>query len=99
MDAQLRAAHLDVLCSADLGSEVMSRKHQVPLYTVIPVFAIVQVEIVDLVLKLRDRIAAGDVDVVRRQKLQAQLALVMQSVEEELKTVLFSNGGLRDTVP
>jgi len=82
LEGQLSLRYLDLLCSADLSSAVIQMRHQV--------------EIVDLVLRLKDRIASVETDAVRREKLQSQLATVMAGVDEELKSVLFSNGILSD---
>ncbi|KHN72432.1 Protein DENND6B [Toxocara canis] len=85
VDRQLRAAHLEVLCNADFSPEVLQGRHQV--------------EIVDLVLKLCDRIRGQDAFVGGvRDRLQSQLATIMQSVDDELKSVLLSNGALSDYV-
>ncbi|VDM42936.1 unnamed protein product [Toxocara canis] len=69
----------------DFSPEVLQGRHQV--------------EIVDLVLKLCDRIRGQDAFVGGvRDRLQSQLATIMQSVDDELKSVLLSNGALSDYV-
>lgn len=56
-----------------------------------------QVEVVDLVLKLRDRLASLDgLQTEKRTRLQTQLNQVLRSVDDELKSVLLSNCGLRE---
>uniref|UniRef100_A0A1I7ZM86 UDENN domain-containing protein n=1 Tax=Steinernema glaseri TaxID=37863 RepID=A0A1I7ZM86_9BILA len=86
VDRQLRAIHLDVLCSSEFSKDSISSRHDV--------------EIVDLVLKIRDRLVEMDpvTQSDRRIQLQAQLSKVLSSVDDELKSLLLSNCGLRDTV-
>ncbi|KAH7731030.1 hypothetical protein AAVH_02079 [Aphelenchoides avenae] len=83
VDKQLRATHLDVLCTAELSRDVLSTRQEV--------------EVVDLVLKLRDRLASLDEhQMEKRTRLQKQLHQVLKSVDDELKSVLLSNCGLRE---
>uniref|UniRef100_A0AC34QHB4 UDENN domain-containing protein n=1 Tax=Panagrolaimus sp. JU765 TaxID=591449 RepID=A0AC34QHB4_9BILA len=83
VDQQLRDTHLEILCNTDLSRENISTREQV--------------EIVDLVLKIRDKLK--DLDVKqheKKQKLQSQLNSVLRSVDDELKSLLLSNGALSD---
>lgn len=81
---QLRLAHLETLSTADLRLEnIDSRSH---------------VEIVDLVLKLKNRLSEFTIEDSERDRIQVQLNNVMQSVDEELRTILLSNGGLREVI-
>jgi vacuolar-type H+-ATPase subunit E/Vma4 len=82
MEDQLKATHLEVLCTADLNSDSLSTRHQV--------------EIVDLVLKLKDRIMDLNGKPEKRSKLQEQLKNLLTSVDDELKSVLLSNCSLRE---
>jgi hypothetical protein len=85
VDQQLRETHLDVLCSAELNQETLSNRQQV--------------EIVDLVLKVRDKMTDLDSrNAEKRHKLQAQLNNILLSVDDELKSILLSNCGLREAV-
>ncbi|VDK47424.1 unnamed protein product [Anisakis simplex] len=86
VDRQLRATHLEVLCNADFSAGMLSERHEV--------------EVVDLVLKLCERIRELDRASFSevRLRLQSQLATILQSVNDELKSVLLSNGVLRDCV-
>ncbi|KAK0398722.1 hypothetical protein QR680_002724 [Steinernema hermaphroditum] len=86
VDRQLRTIHLDVLCSTEFSKDSLSSRHEV--------------EIVDLVLKIRDRMVEMDpiTQAEKRVQLQAQLSKVLTSVDDELKSLLLSNCGLRDTV-
>uniref|UniRef100_A0A7E4W5N5 UDENN domain-containing protein n=1 Tax=Panagrellus redivivus TaxID=6233 RepID=A0A7E4W5N5_PANRE len=84
VERQLKDTHLEVLCTTDLSRENISTRQQV--------------EIVDLILKIQDKLK--DLDIKKqhekRQKLKSQLNAVMQSVDEELKAILLSNGALRE---
>lgn len=84
VDRQLRDTHLEVLCNTDLSSENISTRQQV--------------EVVDLVLKIRDKLK--DLDKKQEEKkikLQSQLNSVLRSVDDELKSLLLSNLQLRET--
>lgn len=83
---QLRSSYTEVLCKADFSTEVLQVKQQV--------------EIVDLVLKINNHIESlnshqSDI----RKRLQGQLRTILQSVDDELKTLLLSNCTFRDQVP
>ncbi|TMS38342.1 hypothetical protein L596_005089 [Steinernema carpocapsae] len=86
VDRQLRSIHLDVLCSSEFSKDSLSSRHEV--------------EIVDLVLKIRDRMVEMDpvTQAEKRLQLQAQLSKVLTSVDDELKSLLLSNCDLRETV-
>lgn len=83
VDRELRESHLEMLCNTDLSHDIISTRQQV--------------EVVDLVLKLKDKLK--DLDGKsndKRRKLQNQLNSVMRSVDDELKSLLLSNGALRE---
>lgn len=83
---QLRSSYIEVLCSADFSTKVMQEKQQV--------------EIVDLVLKINDHIGSLNAHQAdTRKRLQSQLRTILQSVDDELKTLLLSNCTFRDRVP
>ena len=83
VDRQLQNTHLEVLCNTDLSRENISTRQQV--------------EVVDLVLKIRDKLKDLDnKQHEKKQKLQSQLNSVMRSVDDELKSILLSNGALRE---
>lgn len=84
MELQLSNVHLDVLCNAALTVEEVRSRHQV--------------EVVDLVLKLKERMEEsrerGDRE--RTARLESQLGTVLNAVDEDLKLILLSNGEFRD---
>ncbi|CAD5220044.1 unnamed protein product [Bursaphelenchus okinawaensis] len=82
VEQQLSVIHLDVLCSADLSVDVLRDRKQV--------------EIVDLVLKLNEKLSNIDEkDVDKRIRLQKQLGNVMNAVDDDLKQVLLSNENIK----
>ncbi|CAD5226957.1 unnamed protein product [Bursaphelenchus xylophilus] len=83
VEQQLSTIHLDVLCSADLSVEALQDRKQV--------------EIVDLVLKLNEKLGVLDEnnDTEKRLRLQTQLNNVMNAVDEDLKQVLLSNVNIK----
>lgn len=81
---QLKAHYIDTLCSADLGSQVLSAKHHV--------------EIVDLVLRIRERAVEQPVGSETRQQLVRQVVRILGNVDEELKQLLMSNCSLREVI-
>ncbi|VDN55859.1 unnamed protein product [Dracunculus medinensis] len=85
VDRQLKAAHLEVLSNADFSPDALKGRHQV--------------EIVDLILKISDRLRdLKEPALEARNRLQFQLTTILQSVDDELKSVLLSNGSLRDCI-
>lgn len=84
VNAQLKAQYVEALCSADLGAKVLATKHHV--------------EIVDLVLRVRQRIVELEEANEKRAQLVRQVAAILQGVDEELKQVLMSNCSLREIV-
>lgn len=83
VDRELRETHLEMLCNIDLSHDIISTREQV--------------EVVDLVLKLKDKLNNLDgKNHEKRKKLQNQLNSVMRSVDDELKSLLLSNGALRE---
>uniref|UniRef100_A0A915PQ42 UDENN domain-containing protein n=1 Tax=Setaria digitata TaxID=48799 RepID=A0A915PQ42_9BILA len=83
LEKQLRLLHLEMLCSADFSREALHKRPQV--------------EVVDLVLKLNDRIQNLDESSESsRIRLQSQISSILASVDDDLKSVLLSNGSLRD---
>jgi hypothetical protein len=83
VDRELRESHLEMLCNTDLSQDIISTRQQV--------------EVVDLVLKLQDKLKDLDgKNNEKRRKLQNQLNSVMRSVDDELKSLLLSNGALRE---
>ncbi|VDD88152.1 unnamed protein product [Enterobius vermicularis] len=86
INRQLRTSYVEVLCKADFSTEVLQEKQQV--------------EIVDLVLKINSYIGSlKSYQSEMRKRLQAQLRTILQSVDDELKTLLLSNCTFRDQVP
>lgn len=74
-----------MLCNADFSREALLGRPQV--------------EIVDLVLKLNDRIRNLDeASESSRIRLQSQISAILRSVDDDLKSVLLSNGSLRDCI-
>lgn len=56
-----------------------------------------QVEIVDIVLRLKDRLSELDIHKTNeRDKVQSQLENIIQSIDDELKSILLSSEALRD---
>ncbi|CAJ0603452.1 unnamed protein product [Cylicocyclus nassatus] len=84
VNAQLKAQYVEALCSADLGSKVLATKHHV--------------EIVDLVLRVRQRIVELEEANEKRHQLVRQIISILSGVDEELKQVLMSNCSLREIV-
>ncbi|XGW26466.1 hypothetical protein V3C99_007236 [Haemonchus contortus] len=84
VNAQLKAQYVEALCSADLGAKVLATKHHV--------------EIVDLVLRVRQRIMEMEDASEKRNQLVRQIASILAGVDEELKQVLMSNCSLREIV-
>ncbi|KAL6737511.1 hypothetical protein Aduo_011147 [Ancylostoma duodenale] len=84
VNAQLKAQYVEALCSADLGSKVLATKHHV--------------EIVDLVLRVRQRIIELEDANEKRHQLVRQIVSILSAVDEELKQVLMSNCSLREIV-
>uniref|UniRef100_A0A8R1XUC9 UDENN domain-containing protein n=1 Tax=Onchocerca volvulus TaxID=6282 RepID=A0A8R1XUC9_ONCVO len=85
LERQLRLLHLEMLCSADFSRETLHKRPQV--------------EVVDLVLKLNDRIQNLDeASESSRIRLQSQISAILSSVDDDLKSVLLSNGSLRDCI-
>ncbi|KAM3725130.1 Protein DENND6B [Dirofilaria immitis] len=85
LERQLRLLHLEMLCSADFSRETLHKRSQV--------------EVVDLVLKLNDRIQNLDeASESSRIRLQSQISAILASVDDDLKSVLLSNGSLRDCI-
>ncbi|EJW80237.1 hypothetical protein WUBG_08854 [Wuchereria bancrofti] len=85
LERQLRLLHLEMLCSADFNKETLRKRPQV--------------EVVDLILKLNDRIqnldeASGS----SRVRLQSQISAILSCVDDDLKSVLLSNGSLSDCI-
>lgn len=77
---QLSAIHLDVLCTADFSAEIIKGRHQV--------------EIVDLVFKLKNRLD-DRLDRGRQSQIQSQLNNILNVVDDELKCILLSNEALK----
>ncbi|VDL74063.1 unnamed protein product [Nippostrongylus brasiliensis] len=84
VNAQLKSQYVEALCSADLGAKVLATKHHV--------------EIVDLVLRVRQRIIELEEANEKRHQLVRQIASILSGVDEELKQVLMSNCSLREIV-
>ncbi|VDM57908.1 unnamed protein product [Angiostrongylus costaricensis] len=84
VNTQLKAQYVEALCSADLGSKVLATKHHV--------------EIVDLVLRVRQRIIELEEANEKRHQLVHQIISILSAVDEELKQVLMSNCSLREIV-
>ncbi|OZC10606.1 hypothetical protein X798_02355 [Onchocerca flexuosa] len=85
LERQLQLLHLEMLCSADFSRETLHKRPQV--------------EVVDLVLKLNDRIQNLDeTSESSRIRLQSQISAILASVDDDLKSVLLSNGSLRDCI-
>lgn len=82
MNRQLKVAHLEILSTADLTLENLADRPQV--------------EVVDFVLKLKTRLEDVNLQMLERERIQVQLNNVMDSVDEELRSVLLSNGSLRE---
>uniref|UniRef100_A0A158R609 UDENN domain-containing protein n=1 Tax=Syphacia muris TaxID=451379 RepID=A0A158R609_9BILA len=83
---QLRLSYIEVLCKTDFSAEILQEKQQV--------------EIVDLVLKISNYIESlSDTQIELRRKLQSQLRTILQSVDDELKTLLLSNCDFRSRMP
>lgn len=74
-----------MLCSANFNKETLHKRPQV--------------EVVDLVLKLNDRIQNLDESSQSsRVRLQSQISAILACVDDDLKSVLLSNGSLRDCI-
>lgn len=72
-----------MLSTVDMNSEVLS--------------SCGQVEIVDIVLRLKDRLSELDIHKTNeRDKVQSQLENIIQSIDDELKSILLSSEALRD---
>ncbi|KAL3983201.1 Stabilization of polarity axis family protein [Acanthocheilonema viteae] len=85
LERQLRLLYLEMLCSADFSKETLHKRPQV--------------EVVDLVLKLNDRIQNLDESSESsRVRLQSQISAILACVDDDLKSVLLSNGSLRDCI-
>ncbi|VDN02296.1 unnamed protein product [Thelazia callipaeda] len=85
LERQLRLLHLEMLCNADFSKETLHERSQV--------------EIVDLVLKLNDRIRnLDDTSESSRIRLQSQISSILSSVDDDLKSVLLSSDSLRDCI-
>lgn len=56
------------------------------------------VEIVDFIIKLRNRLLELELENPERERIQIQLNNVMKSVDKELQSVLLSNDGLREVI-
>ncbi|KJH48866.1 hypothetical protein DICVIV_04992 [Dictyocaulus viviparus] len=84
VNIQLKAQYVEALCSADFGSKVLATKHHV--------------EIVDLVLRVRQRIIELEEASEKRHQLVDQIISILSGVDEELKQVLMSNCSLREIV-
>ncbi|VDK56027.1 unnamed protein product [Cylicostephanus goldi] len=74
VNAQLKAQYVEALCSADLGSKVLATKHHV--------------EIVDLVLRVRQRIIELEEANEKRHQLVRQIVSILSGVDEDLKQIL-----------
>ncbi|PAV92255.1 hypothetical protein WR25_09022 [Diploscapter pachys] len=79
---QLKVHYIETLCMADFGKPVLATKHHV--------------EIVDLVLRIRERVVELGNDNDKRQRLVHQIAAILSSVDDELKQLLMSNCSLRE---
>ncbi|KAI6187152.1 UDENN domain-containing protein [Aphelenchoides besseyi] len=85
VDRQLNCVYLDVVCDFEFTADVL-REHE-------------QIEVVDLVLRLRDLLSSNaSLSDNRRSRLQRQLETILNVVDEDLQLVLMSNGPLRDLV-
>ncbi|EFO24357.2 hypothetical protein LOAG_04129 [Loa loa] len=85
LERQLRLLYLEMLCSADFSKETLHKRPQV--------------EIVDLVLKLSDRIQNLDeASETSRVRLQSQISSILACVDDDLKSVLLSNCSLRNCI-
>uniref|UniRef100_A0A914WA65 UDENN domain-containing protein n=1 Tax=Plectus sambesii TaxID=2011161 RepID=A0A914WA65_9BILA len=89
VDHKLQLLHLEVLCATDFSECDLPARHEV--------------ELVDLVLKLLDKIEFAEsnpdsVSSAQRTKLQAQMRTILATVDEDLKSVLMSNMTLKQTV-
>lgn len=74
-----------MLCSADFSWKTLNNHPQV--------------EIVDLVLKLSERIQNLDeASESFRVRLQSQIFAILSCVDDDLKSVLLSNGSLRNCI-
>lgn len=80
-----RLSTFQMLCNADLSRETLKDR--------------TQVEIVDLVLKIADRLKDLDESLdSARTLLQSQISEIMTSVDDDLKSILLSNGALRECI-
>ncbi|CAI5448082.1 unnamed protein product [Caenorhabditis angaria] len=84
VSTQLKTHYVEALCSADFCSQTLSTKHNV--------------EIVDLVLRIRERIIelGSTESSENRKKLVRQIVKILSNVDEDLKQLLMSNCSLRE---
>ncbi|KAI1714570.1 stabilization of polarity axis domain-containing protein [Ditylenchus destructor] len=86
MNRQLKIIYLEVLCTADFSSDILASRKEV--------------EIVDLILKLKDRLTDLNSQTTDKgtqsqaARIRTQFNRIMDSVNDELKTVLLSNGAI-----
>uniref|UniRef100_A0A915N168 Uncharacterized protein n=1 Tax=Meloidogyne javanica TaxID=6303 RepID=A0A915N168_MELJA len=79
IERQIRLEHMESICNSNFSSQILAERSQV--------------EIVDLLMKLANRIKQ-----LERQhlQLQHQLQSILSSVDDELKVVLLSNPTFRN---
>nr|pir protein F58F6.7 [imported] - Caenorhabditis elegans [Caenorhabditis elegans] len=82
VNAQLKTHYVEALCSADFCSQTLATKHNV--------------EIVDLVLRIRERIIECPPDTEIRRNLVRQVVKILSNVDDDLKQLLMSNCSLRE---
>ncbi|GMR48154.1 hypothetical protein PMAYCL1PPCAC_18349, partial [Pristionchus mayeri] len=84
MNHQITSAYVDSLCDSTLDKETLALRHHV--------------EIVDLVLRIRQRVVEMEDSSGKRKALISQIRNILESVDEDLRCVLESNCSLRDII-
>ncbi|CAL2042019.1 unnamed protein product [Caenorhabditis brenneri] len=79
---QLKSHYVEALCSADFCPQTLATKHNV--------------EIVDLVLRIRERIIEIGAETEIRRNLVRQIVKILSNVDDDLKQLLMSNCSLRE---
>uniref|UniRef100_A0A8R1U7B8 UDENN domain-containing protein n=1 Tax=Pristionchus pacificus TaxID=54126 RepID=A0A8R1U7B8_PRIPA len=82
MSQQIKSVYVDSLCDTMIDKEVLAQRHHV--------------EIVDLVLRIRQRVVEMESSSVKRNQLISQIRNILNCVDDDLKCVLESNCSLRD---
>ncbi|GMT24264.1 hypothetical protein PFISCL1PPCAC_15561, partial [Pristionchus fissidentatus] len=84
MTLQIKSVYVETLTQSPIDKEMLAQKHHV--------------EIVDLVLRIRQRVVEMDSTSPKRTLLVDQIRNILNSVDSDLKCLLESNCALRDII-